>query len=48
MRAAWQAAVFRVLKRRALPKEVRRAFAVRVAGELPGDPEFTRLSRRLL
>lgn len=46
--AAWQAAVFRVLKRRALPKEVRRAFAVRVAGELPGDPEFTRLSRRLL
>ncbi len=46
-RSAWQGAVFRVLKRRALARDVRRAFAARVAVEFPSSEEFERLVRRL-
>jgi uncharacterized protein YprB with RNaseH-like and TPR domain len=46
-RSAWEAAVFRVLKRRAIPKETRRAFAARVADEFPGNVEFGRLAGKL-
>lgn len=46
-RGAWVLAVYRVLKRRAIPKADRRAFAARVADELPGDREFARLVGRL-
>jgi len=47
LRSAWEAAVYRVLKRRALDKGLRRAFAARLSGEFPVDGEFSRLVRRL-
>ena len=46
-RGAWEAAVLRVLKRRSLPKDVRRAFAAKLADEFPSSDEFARLAERL-